>query len=238
MFSTGAKVLDLGTIGSSAYPRSVAVGLTNGAVITGFAVSSDHLHTHSFIYKNGIMTDFGTLGGDSTLASAIGPYGAVIGESQNASQIYHGFVNGRGGLFDLQRTGLDQLGVVITSARAINSGAGEIVAEGSDNNYYLLMPTPGATTHFAVGAVLNTPPGQAFTVKVTALDDHDTPTGSTDTVAFSSTDNQASVPATATLVGGVATVPNFKLRTVGPQIISVADTSNPVLVGSSAAIRN
>ena len=37
--------------------------------------------THVFVWKKGVMTDLGTLGGDLSVAYGINPHGEVVGQS-------------------------------------------------------------------------------------------------------------------------------------------------------------
>ena len=63
-------VTDLGTLGGT---FSQGVGVSNDGTISGFATPIGDLVVHAFIWRKGVMTDLGTLGGPNSLAPEEGP---------------------------------------------------------------------------------------------------------------------------------------------------------------------
>src|SRR5208283_1403367 len=74
---------DLGTLGGS---YSLARGINNGGEVTGLATLSGDQVNHGFLWRNGVMTDLGTLGGDPCSdALAVSSSGQVVGASQSVA---------------------------------------------------------------------------------------------------------------------------------------------------------
>jgi len=63
------RVLDLGTLGGS---LSIAFGLNDRGVVEGFSTALGNAPVHAFVWRDGIMTDLGTLGGPNS-QSFFGP---------------------------------------------------------------------------------------------------------------------------------------------------------------------
>jgi probable HAF family extracellular repeat protein len=59
----------------------VAINDKGQILATGASATSD---THSFPWEDGKLTDFGTLGGNATVASAINERGEIVGWSSPA----------------------------------------------------------------------------------------------------------------------------------------------------------
>ena len=96
--------------------------------------------------------------------------------------------------------------------------------------------TAGAATHFSVTAPPNVTAGSAFSFSVTALDvSNNTATTYTGTVKFSTTDNQAGIPANSTLKNGTGTF-SATLRSIGNQTITATDTVTATITGTSNSI--
>src|SRR5581483_11857384 len=95
---------------------------------------------------------------------------------------------------------------------------------------------PASATHFAIGTPAGATAGGAFNFTVTALDAHNnTVSGYSGTVAFSSTDTAATLPAAATLINGQGTF-TATLKTAGNQTITATDQANASVTGASAAV--
>src|SRR5206468_3969954 len=89
---------------------------------------------HAFLYRNGTMTDLGTLGGWGSAARGINDDGAIVGESLTASGDTHAFLYEDGTMTDL-----GTLGGRFSNAYGINF-KGEVVGEsgtGSGNHAVL-----------------------------------------------------------------------------------------------------
>ncbi len=76
-------VTDLGTFPGGGY--SVARGINATGQITGAAGSSNSPNSSVFVYRNGALTNLGTLGGTSGIGNGINASGQVAGYSQNGS---------------------------------------------------------------------------------------------------------------------------------------------------------
>jgi probable HAF family extracellular repeat protein len=82
-------VRDLGTLPAPYDSFSTAVAINNRGQIIGNSDDSQGHTTHAFIWRNGVMTDLGTLGGPSTQAAAINDFGEVAGYSNTATIAYY-----------------------------------------------------------------------------------------------------------------------------------------------------
>jgi probable HAF family extracellular repeat protein len=109
--------------------------------------SGEPLHeTHAFLYRDGVETDLGTLGGTTSEAFGIDHKGDVVGSAQIAGDAAtHAFLYRRGQMTDLNDLIPETSGWILTSARAINKfseivGAGEIDGH---THAFLLTPTRG-----------------------------------------------------------------------------------------------
>jgi hypothetical protein len=98
------------------------------------------------------------------------------------------------------------------------------------------QPPPPVATHFSVSASTATPnAGTPFNIAVTALDASNVTVSSyAGTVHFTSSDNQAVLPANSALTGGTGTFP-VTLNSAGSQTITATDnsisgTSSPIAV--------
>jgi hypothetical protein len=102
---------------------------------------------------------------------------------------------------------------------------------------FTITMLPTTTSHFAVTAPANITAGSAFnSLTVTALDSaNNTVSTYSGTVHFSSSDGFASLPANATLSGGIGTF-SATLKTAGSETISVSDTVTPSLTGTSNSV--
>jgi probable HAF family extracellular repeat protein len=74
---------------------------------------------HAFLWKNGDMTDLGTLGGDYSYAGGIDPLGDVVGESKTATGRLHAFLWSNGTMTHLGPTAGQAYGIN-RSGRVVN----------------------------------------------------------------------------------------------------------------------
>ena len=94
----------------------------------------------------------------------------------------------------------------------------------------------GATTHLSVTAPGSATTGTAFNFAVSALDaSNNIVTSYSGTVHFTSTDNQAVLPANSTLTNGTGTF-SATLNTAAAQTITATDTVTASITGTSNAI--
>jgi hypothetical protein len=119
-----------------------------------------------------------------------------------------------------------------TQALTVTSGA----ATGSQTG---ITVTPAAASQLAFSAPSASTAGSAFSVAVTALDPyHNTATGYTGTVHFTSSDGQAALPANYTFTAADAGVHTFTggvlLKTAGSQTVWATDTVTTSITGSAA----
>ena len=99
-----------------------------------------------------------------------------------------------------------------------------------------LTINPGVATHLVVSSGVFQVAGIAFPVTVTANDAYNnTATGYTGTVAFTSTDNQAVLPANKVLTNGVGSF-TIALQTAGSQSITAMDTGTGSIIGTQNSI--
>jgi len=88
----GGKLTDIGDLGGGS---AVAYGINDAGQVVGSAVTAEGSN-HPFIYRNGVMTDLGTLGspnGNAWWNSAYGvnKFGEVVGTSYDAAGNFLGF---------------------------------------------------------------------------------------------------------------------------------------------------
>ncbi|MEO7496992.1 MAG: hypothetical protein ABIT83_21535, partial [Massilia sp.] len=130
----------LGTTGGEAY------GINRGGDVVGWLDSGSGVH--AFVYSGGIMSDLGTLGGDSAIARAINDSGAVVGYTYGASH-YNGFLYSGGatraigtlGGMDSMAFGINNAGQIVgNSTTADNIQRGFLYAGGSMLDLGALAP--------------------------------------------------------------------------------------------------
>ncbi len=128
-----------------------------------------------------------------------------------------------------------------TFSVTLNSAGSEtLTATDSANSVVLgsiaISVLPIAPSQFSVAVPTNTTAGKSFVIVVTALDQAGYVTnGFVDTIQFTSSDGQAPLPIDSTLTNGIGFFA-VVLKTAGNQTITVSDTTNPGITGTSAAI--
>ncbi len=109
-------------------------------------------------------------------------------------------------------------------------------ATGSLTGVFTVAVAAGPVTHFVVSSVSSTAAGTPFVFEVTAFDAlNNLAANYTGTVHFSSTDSQAGLPVNATLTAGFGVFAAV-LRTAGNQTLTVADSVNTGVTGTTTAI--
>jgi probable HAF family extracellular repeat protein len=113
------------------------------------------------LYKDGIKTDLGTLGGYSSKAYGISDAGLVVGLSDTKSGAEHAFLYKDGKLFDLNSLIPPESHWELFKAKGINN-RGQIVGEGINSDGarhgFLLtpvseVPEPGSLALLSMGAL-------------------------------------------------------------------------------------
>ena len=142
-FITGANgvgMTDLGTLGGT---NSLAYGINTSGQVVGNSYTSDNAAGHAFITgANGVgMTDLGTLGGATSYAYGINASGQVVGYSYTLGGAAHAFLYDNGTMTDLNSLVSLTGGTVLYQALGIND-SGQIIADGSNGQAYLLTPVP------------------------------------------------------------------------------------------------
>lgn len=121
--ATSYRLIDLGSIKAERPSAALAVDPRGDAV--GFS-SAGAFSDHAFVVRQGLMRDLGTLGGNSSIATAINALGHVVGWSDTADGAIHAFIaHEDGALVDLGTfpgggvslaTGINRAGDVVGSA--------------------------------------------------------------------------------------------------------------------------
>ncbi len=95
---------------------------------------------------------------------------------------------------------------------------------------------PAAATHFGTSAPANTTAGNPFVFVVTALDSfNNIATAFADTIALTSSDSHAGLPANPSLTAGVGFFAAV-LKTAGNQVLTVTDTTTNAIAPTSQTI--
>lgn len=130
-FSTnGSTMTDLGTMSNRLF--GVGTGINNAGHVTGFAYTTyaytSSIPAHAFVYRDGVMTDLGTLGGSESYGYGINDANEVTGQSSTSTGQTHAFVHKNGSMLDL-----GTLGGGYSFGRAINN-AGQVTGSAETSN--------------------------------------------------------------------------------------------------------
>jgi probable HAF family extracellular repeat protein len=147
--------------------QSVALGINKSGAVTGDVQSpccdDIGLETRAFLYREGVMTDLGTLGGMFTIGNGINDTAQITGYSflsASSSALFHAFLYSNGTMTDLGAQGdIGSVGTAINNSGQItgfnrySSGDHGFLYSGgvmSDIN----LPSPGVTSEgLAINAI-------------------------------------------------------------------------------------
>ena len=97
---TKGKVTDLGLLPGEGGIFTDASGINNSNEVVGSGDNKESME-RAFLWRNGTMTDIGTLGGPQASANAINNSGQVVGFAQTSTDADHGFIYQNGKMTDL-----------------------------------------------------------------------------------------------------------------------------------------
>jgi probable HAF family extracellular repeat protein len=92
------KVTDIGSLPTVNVTDGGAINNSNEVIGTGDNSESD---LRAWVWRNGALTDIGTLGGPQTAAYAINNEGQIVGFSQTSTDADHGFIYQNGTMTDI-----------------------------------------------------------------------------------------------------------------------------------------
>jgi probable HAF family extracellular repeat protein len=125
------SIADLGTLPGGSFSEAHAINAS--AVVTGLANASGEL-SDMFAYRNGILTDLGTLGGTSGTGNGVNASGQIAGYSTNASGTYRAFLTVDGTLTDIgDLGGGSAVGYALNDAGQVVGSA--VTADGSNHPF-------------------------------------------------------------------------------------------------------
>jgi probable HAF family extracellular repeat protein len=97
---TNGKISDLGLIPGSGGIFTSPTGINNSNEVVGSGDNRESME-RAWVWRNGTMTDLGTLGGPQAAASAINNSGEIVGFAQTSTDADHGFLDRAGKMTDL-----------------------------------------------------------------------------------------------------------------------------------------
>ncbi len=120
-------ITDLGTLGGASEAFAIS---NNGQVAGRYATGSGSTY-QAFFWKDGVMQELGTLGGDSSQAYGVNDDGQVVGSSQTASGYSRAFLWQNGSMQNL-----GTLGGSMSGAFGINN-SGQVVGFAINSTYQM-----------------------------------------------------------------------------------------------------
>jgi probable HAF family extracellular repeat protein len=127
ILDSNGKITDLGLLPGEGGIFTVPTGINNSGEVVGTGDNRESME-RAWVYRNGKMTDLGTLGGPQAAASAINSSGEIVGFAQSATDADHGYLDRGGKLTDLGNN-------VFPYAISNN---GVIVGQGGCGNVFIL----------------------------------------------------------------------------------------------------
>src|SRR5207249_73390 len=122
------------------------------------------------------------------------------------------------------------------ASRSSNTSPAITITAGSLVKLQLLAPGEAAvpgTSSGKSGTPTARTAGTAFTVTVNGVDDSWNVVNTNDTVGITATDTNATLPASAILVGGARTF-SVTLRTAGSATLTSSNSTNPLITSSTS----
>jgi probable HAF family extracellular repeat protein len=132
---------DLGTLGGN---MGDAKKITDAGEVIGWATNAGDQAVLAFLWRDGVMTNLGTVDGDPcSIAEGINSKVQIVGVSWDCTTFLHAFLWEKGSIVDLNTLVPPGSGVELTYADQINE-RGEITVNGTlldgDNHAFLLIP--------------------------------------------------------------------------------------------------
>jgi probable HAF family extracellular repeat protein len=145
------KITDLGVLPGEGGIFTVPTGINDSGEVVGFGDNRESL-ARAWVFRNGKMTDLGTLGGPQAEATAINNAGEIVGFAQTSSEADHGFLDRGGKLTDLGNNvfpnAIANNGVIVGSG---GCGNAVIITNGVCQNLQNLIPAGSGELEKAVG---------------------------------------------------------------------------------------
>jgi probable HAF family extracellular repeat protein len=127
ILDANGKITDLGLLPGEGGIFTDPTGINDSGEVVGDGDNRESME-RAWVFRNGKMTDLGTLGGPQAAASAINGSGEIVGFAQTASDADHGFLDRSGRMTDLGNN-------VFPNAISNN---GVIVGQGDCGNAFVL----------------------------------------------------------------------------------------------------
>jgi len=139
LYSNG-KITDLGLLPGEGGIFADPTGINNSGEVVGSGDNRESME-RAWVYRNGHMTDLGTLGGPQAAASAINNSGEIVGFAQTSTDADHGFLDRGGKMTDLGNNvfpnAISKNGVIVGQG---DCGNAFILSGGTCRNLQTLIP--------------------------------------------------------------------------------------------------
>jgi probable HAF family extracellular repeat protein len=100
ILDSAGKITDLGLLPGEGGTFTTPTGINNSGEVVGSGNNRESME-RAWVYRNGRMSDLGTLGGPQAAASAINASGEIVGFAQTSTDADHGFLDRAGKMTDL-----------------------------------------------------------------------------------------------------------------------------------------